>query len=383
MTQLLSLESASSADYYWPQPEAQPNIEAVPVVNSHNEWDLLEEVIVGRAENACVPEWHPVLQATMPTQHWDFFRHNGGKPFPAELIAAAERELEVFCCELEAQGVTVRRPEPVDWWQAYSTPDVAAEAGLYGAMPRDLLLVVGNEIIEAPMAWPSRLFESRAYRPLLKYYFEHGACWTAAPKPQLGSQTFNHDDAEAGYDLKAGRSVITEFEPLFDAADFSRCGRDIFCQISHVTNKFGIEWLRRHLGNDYRVHILEVDDPNAMHIDASFVPLAPGRVLIHPTRVPKLPAMFADWEVLIPPAPTVPDSHPFYFSSHWLSLNLLSIDEQRVFVEAEERPMIDFLHRHGFEPIPVHFRNFGSLGGAFHCATCDIRRRSKLGSYFG
>jgi glycine amidinotransferase len=383
MTQV-SVEQASPAKRHWTQsqPETPPSIEAIPVVNSHNEWDLLEEVIVGRAENACVPEWHPVLQATMPSQHWYFFRENGGQPFPAEIVSAAERELEVFCRELEAQGITVRRPEATDWQQPFSTPDVAAKAGLYAAMPRDLLLVVGNEIIEAPMAWPSRLFESRAYKSLIKHYFEHGARWTAAPKPELGRHTFNHQYAEEGYDILAGRSVITEHEPLFDAADFSRCGRDIFCQVSQVTNKFGIDWLQRHLGDDYRVHVLDVNDPNAMHIDASFIPLAPGRLLIHPTRIPKLPDMFADWEVLTPPAPTVPDSHPFYFSSHWLSLNLLSIDEKRVFVEAEEKPMIDFLHHHGFEPIPIHFRNFGSLGGAFHCATCDIRRRGNLKSYF-
>lgn len=382
MTQTVA-ETKLPSNYRWSESKAASNREAVkPVVNSHNEWDLLEEVIVGHAKNACVPEWHPVLKATMPSRHWDFFRQNGGKPFPAEVTIAAERELEVFCRELEAQGVIVRRPELVEWKESYSTPDVTAEVGLYAAMPRDLLLVVGNEIIEAPMAWPSRLFESRAYRSLIKHYFDRGARWTAAPKPQLGNQTFNHTDSDEDYDLNAGLSVITEFEPLFDAADFSRCGRDIFCQVSQVTNKFGIEWLQRHIGDDYRVHILEVNDPNAMHIDASFIPLAPGRALIHPDRVPQLPAMFDDWEILTPPAPTVPASHPFYFSSDWLSLNLLSIDEKRVFVEADEKPMIDFLHRHGFEPIPIHFRNFGSLGGAFHCATCDIRRHGTLESYF-
>lgn len=38
-----------------------------------------------------------------------------------------------------------------------SITEVALEfsglTGLYGAMPRDILIVVGNEIIEAPMAW--------------------------------------------------------------------------------------------------------------------------------------------------------------------------------------------------------------------------------------
>ena len=52
------------------------------------------------------------------------------------------------------------------------------------------------------------------------------------------------------------RFIVTEFEPVFDAADFARCGRDIFGQESHVTNRFGIEWLARHLGDGYRVHVL-------------------------------------------------------------------------------------------------------------------------------
>jgi hypothetical protein len=29
-----------------------------PIVNSHNEFDPLEEVIVGRLEGATIPEWH-------------------------------------------------------------------------------------------------------------------------------------------------------------------------------------------------------------------------------------------------------------------------------------------------------------------------------------
>lgn len=356
---------------------------AQSIVHSHDEWSLLEEVIVGRAEHACVPQWHPALEATMPVQHWDFFKLHGGKPFPHELVVAAARELDELQRVLQQEGVTVRRPDVVDWSAPFQTPDFGETRGLYCAMPRDLLLVVGNEIIEAPMAWRSRLFESRAYRSLIKEYFQKGARWTAAPKPQLGDATYTTFPRGEGYDVGSGRSVITEHEPLFDAADFCRLGRDIFCQLSQVTNRFGVAWLARHLGPDYRVHILDFDDPHAMHIDATFIPLAPGRLMINPTRVSALPAMFRTWEILHPPGPSVPEHHPFYFSSNWLSLNVLSIDEKRILVEAEERPLIDFLKRHGFTPIPLPLRNFGSLGGGFHCATVDIRRRSMLQSYFG
>lgn len=58
-------------------------------------------------------------------------------------------------------------------------------------MPRDILLVVGNEIIECPMAWRSRFFEYRAYRSLMKEYFLKGAKWTTAPKPQMSDELYD------------------------------------------------------------------------------------------------------------------------------------------------------------------------------------------------
>lgn len=347
------------------------------VVNSFNEWDTLEEVIVGRVDGACIPEWHATIQATMPAKHWDFFKEHGGAYFSDELFRAAAEELDTLVAVLESEGVQVKRPDSVDWALPFATPDFPQTRGVYAAMPRDLLLVVGDEIIEAPMAWRSRYFEPRAYRALIKDYFQQGARWTAAPKPQLTEALYNYD-----FDIEQGEWVITEFEPVFDAADFMRCGRDIFGQLSHVTNRFGIEWLQRHLGEEYRVHILDCDDPKAMHIDGSFIPLAPGRLLINPERVKDLPPMFDSWEILTAPLPSISDSLPLYFTSKWISINVLSIDEERVVVEEQEAPLIAFLKEHGFKPIPVPFQNFMNFGGAFHCATCDVRRRGTLQSYF-
>lgn len=347
------------------------------VVNSFNEWDPLEEVIVGRVDYACVPEWHAILEATMPTKQWAFFKENSGQYFSEKLLEAAAQELDNLAAILESEGIVVRRPTPVDWRGAFNTPDFEQPCGLYAAMPRDFLMVIGDEIIESPMAWRSRYFEFRAYRPLLKVYFHQGAKWTMAPRPQLSEELYNYD-----FDIKKGEYVITEFEPVFDAADFMRCGRDIFCQKSQVTNQFGIDWLQRHLGDEYRIHVLDFNDPKAMHIDATFIPLAPGRLLLNAERATSLPPMFDSWEILNPPPPVIPDEHPLYFSSKWLSVNVLSLDEERILVEEQEKPLIGFLKEHGFKPIPVPFQNFMSLGGAFHCATCDIRRRGTLQSYF-
>ena len=147
------------------------------VVNSHNEFDPLEEVIVGRVEGATIPEWHVSGKAVWPTRWWDMYKTRAGQPFPAELMTKAAAELDNFAKILEAEGVKVRRPEvqPHDFGQPYTTPDFKCSNGLYAAMPRDILIVVGNEIIEAPMAWRSRFFEYRPYRKLIKEYFHQGA----------------------------------------------------------------------------------------------------------------------------------------------------------------------------------------------------------------
>ena len=58
-------------------------------------------------------------------------------------------------------------------------------------MPRDILIVIGNEIIEAPMALRSRFFEYRAYRSLCKEYFKKGAKWTTAPKATMADELYD------------------------------------------------------------------------------------------------------------------------------------------------------------------------------------------------
>ncbi len=349
-------------------------------VNSHNEWDLLEEVIVGIVDGACFPSWHIALQATLPEDQHELFRANAGRPFPPEQIAAAKEELEEFVHILEGEGVRVRRPVRLNQLQPYGGLNWTS-TGLYTAMPRDVLLVIGNEIIECPLAWRSRYYETCGYKPLLKEYFHAGAKWSTAPKPELKDEQYDYAWTES----KPGepvRHVITEFEPTFDAADFMRCGRDILAQKSNVTNDFGIAWLRRHLGDRYRIHVFEFNDPHAMHIDATLVPLAPGKLLINPQRVLQVPKIFKGWDVFHAPKPIIPPEHTLYMTSKWINMNVLMLDEQRVVVERQDEPMIAALKNWGFTPIPCNFRNFNSFGGSFHCATLDIRRRGNLNSYF-
>lgn len=351
-----------------------------PPVRSYNEWDPLEEVVVGVVDGAAIPAWHVSLEATMPSAHRDVFRTAGGKPFPPGLVARAAAELDGLASLLEGEGITVTRPAKVDFARPFSTPWWEEPGGLYAAMPRDCLLVVGDLVIEAPMAWRSRYFEQAAFRPLLKDYFRRGARWIAAPKPELRDDFYEHQDSERPGEGDA-RYVIADTEPTFDAADFLRCGRDLIVQFSNVTNAFGVEWVRRHLDDRFRVHVVEFDDDKPMHIDATIMPLRPGKLLVNPERVRSVPPVFRDWDVLQAPEPAIPADHPLWMSSAWLSMNVLMLDHERVVVEAGELPTLRALEGWGFHPIPCEFRHFNTFGGAFHCATLDVRRRGALQSY--
>lgn len=354
-----------------------------PVVNSWNEWDPLEEVVVGILDGAAALTWEIAFEAVTAVEHLDrsrtYHRAHGGKRIEQLHLTPAQRELDELVRILKGEGVKVRRPDPIDHSRAISTPLWTTQGGNCQANPRDVLIVLGNEILEAPMAWRSRYFEFLAYRRLCKEYFKKGAKWRAAPKPAMSERAYD-------FDWTRGEGYVTsEYEPLFDAADMARCGRDIFIQRSHVTNDFGIEWLRQHYGDTFTFHKVEFDDYRAIHIDATFVPLRPGFALINPDRPMKeWPAGLkkSGWELVEAPRSTLPEDHPWYHSFRWLSMNMLNIDERRVIVEASEEPTIKFLEDHGFEPIPCPFRKNYKFGGSFHCATVDIRRRGTLQSYF-
>lgn len=358
---------------------------SVCLVNSHNEWDLLEEVIIGSVEGAMFPDWTTINEVTVPPGEWaEIEKSIGGRgiPYPAEYVCAARKERAEFIHILEAEGVIVRQIDPMNYAASFSTPCWQVRSGFCAANPRDPFLVIGNEIIETPMADRSRYFEAWAYRSLFKEYFKAGAKWTAAPKPQLLDVLYDANYTVPTPDEEM-RYIVTEFEPVFDAADFVRCGRDIFCQESNVTNKFGIEWLQRHLGSEYRIHTLKNRSPEAIHIDTTFMPLAPGKVLVNPKwiDIDNLPPIMKSWDILIAPEP-VPTADPLEICSPWISMNVLMLDEQRVIVEKNQEPLIKALKEWGFDPIPCAIEHYYPFMGGLHCATLDIRRRGELQSYF-
>lgn len=364
------------------------------VVNSWNEWDPLKHVIVGRADGHMVQAPEIAVQRDWP--EYGFPLGTNG-PYPQDMQDRANEQLDNFARLLESRGVRVDRPTPIDFSQTVQTPDWVQNS-MAGCMPpRDLLLTVGNEILEATMSLRSRWYEYLSYRPLLERYFRQDPNfrYEAAPKPRLTERTYQQGWWEKWNSLSTDEQfeiaeksdwIPTEVEPLFDAADVVRFGRDVFVQKSMVTNAAGIDWLQRHFP-DHRVHTVRYRELTPWHMDTTLVPLRPGFALVCPGRPPLEKAereLFEmnGWEVVESPRTLLKKKMPMTYCSLWLNMNLLALDPKTVFVEASETPVQELLDRHGFEVIPVPFYDVSAFGGGLHCATADVYREGSCEDYF-
>jgi len=364
------------------------------IINAWNEWDPLKHVIVGRADGTMVQAPEPPIERDWPEHGFPLGKYGR---LPKKMEEKANEELNNFAAILQERGIRVDRPSPLDFSQPVQTPDWKQET-MFGCMPpRDLLLTVGNEMLEATMSLRSRWFEYLCYRPLLEQYFKEdpNMRWEAAPKPRLTDRSYKKDYyrrfnswsiEERLERTKARDWVLTEVEPLFDAADVARLGKDLIVQASTVTNAAGISWLRRHFP-DHRIHVAIFLEEHPMHIDATFVPIRPGLALSNPQRIiltPELKELFRnnDWEIVEAAEPAHKEKAPLSFCSVWLSFNLLVLDPKTVCVEANERAQIKQLEGFGFDVIPVPFWEVSAFGGGLHCATADVYREGTCKDYF-
>jgi glycine amidinotransferase len=364
------------------------------VVCSWNEWDPLKHVIVGRADGTMVQAPEPAVQLDFPDQGFPLGTFGS---LPKEMEDKAGELLDNYAVILENRGIVVDRPSPLDFSQAIQTPDWKQDS-MFGCMPpRDVLLTVGNEILEAPMSFRSRWFEYLCYRPLLEQYYKEDPNfrWETAPKPRLTDRTYKEDfwkewnsisEKEQWMRTENSDWIITETEPLFDAADVARCGKDLFVQKSMVTNDAGIVWLRRHYP-DHRVHRVAYREMLPWHIDATLIPLRPGLALINPERLALNKAqneLFKKngWELVEAPESVRKEKMPLCTCSLWLNMNCLVIDPKTICIEAAETPLMELLDSYGFEVIPVPLFEVSPFGGGLHCATADVYRDGTLEDYF-
>jgi N-dimethylarginine dimethylaminohydrolase len=346
------------------------------VVWSCNEWDQLEEVIVGNPLRARFPTPDRSTQmAEFPDRSLEEIPRG---PFPQQIVEETDEDVDTFVAVLEGLGITVKRPETWPHEARFSTIHWESE-GYYNYCPRDIMLVIGDHIIETPNVIRSRAQETFSYRTMMVDYLKSGAKWYSAPRPMLLDSLF-----EVDLDKPAPRND----EPAFDAANVLRLGRDLIYLVSGTGNEMGGQWLQTILGDAFRVHFLK-DVYYGSHIDSTFVALRPGLMLCNPARLndDTLPDILKQWDVIYsPPMESTGDYDADYLSksigSEWIDMNLFSINPNLVVIDQDQTGLIKLLEKQGIDVIRLKLRHSKMLGGGFHCITLDIRRTGTLQRYF-
>lgn len=327
-------------------------------LKSNNGWDPLKSIIVGDASGARIPplsrsmrnfmfanlEFHQIRELCAP---W---------VYSTKVIDESQEDLEILADTLTKESITVYRPEKKNYgWMNYC--------------PRDIFLVLDNIILETPNVMSIREYESLAYRHILN---KLDGRWLKAPVPQYLEESFDFSDLSV--------PTLMNAEIMFDAPNVVRMGKTLLYQISNSGNLKGLKWLQQSFP-EYRIH--PASQYSGAHFDSTVIPLRPGLVLLNGLRCTEnnYPLIFKNWDKIFFTDIVSTDTDDNGISSNSIGLNLLSLNEDTVIVDKNQKPLIKILKQHGINSIPLELRHARTLGGGFHCVTLDLHREGKLEQY--
>ena len=329
----------------------------MPLVNSHTNWDKLEEVWLGDVYPA---SWYDYLDSEIR----DIFY---------QITEITKQDLQTIENKLKSFGVTVRRPR-YDQQDRFMSGDHLIKPRI---MPRDDFSVIGNElrINWNELGWESVLNEYR----------------------------------------QDNNSVIIHDNFLPSSSGQVRVGRDIYFDFCYKNRQVDVvqqtlEQAYEQSLKDYRIHLLF----NGGHIDSCFSVLKPG--LIFASRYfEDYERTFPGWHLLNSHGPEFENvrrrqgdwggqswqfdpavgsqkfsEHVFQYARDWIGdyietifeVNCLMLDEKNVMVLSAPDDSLEEFERHGITPHPMPFRARTFWDGGLHCLTLDIRRQSSAQDYF-
>jgi glycine amidinotransferase/scyllo-inosamine-4-phosphate amidinotransferase 1 len=305
------------------------------MINTRNEWDPLEAIIVGSASHANWPTSDPVFAEEGKKTTWTETPVPTG-PVSQDIIDQANKELDTLSETLIRYGATVYRPQPMNFVETQ---------GMYNYCPRDRLLIWKDTVVDVNMMYPCRNQEIENYSRVLS-------------------------DA---------RNILTmprDQDMVLDAANICRLGDTWLFLESASGNYAAYKWLC----DQFPEVTIELCNFYAgVHIDSTIVPLRQGLVLLNASRVnpDNCPKAFDDWEkIWVTDDMIVPQSfYQYPYASKWIAMNMLALDPETVILDAEQTQLSTILKQHGIDTIPLTLSHSRTLGGGFHCVTLDTRRQ--------
>lgn len=349
-------------------------------VQSHNDWDPLEEIIIGTATNAVLPTMSKSVRAFCYAKYSEDELKDLQGPQNQRILDEANEDLELLSDTLKKLGVKVYRPTDRDHSQVYSSPEWST-TGWYSFCPRDLFLPLNNVILECASPHRARQYESRAFYDYMYQQVKEGVQWIASPRPILNDDLYQFDDLD--------QPTVVNNEIVWEAPNVVRLGKDLLYQVSNTGSLWAYEWMKNIVEPmGYRMHLAD-DFYFFAHFDSTVLPLRPGLVLFNGARIQPdhYPKIFESWdkifvgmEDLVAPVSSLPDGvSP---CSPWIGLNFLSVNEKLIIIDEAQENVRRILDKHGIETIGLPCRQARSMGGGFHCNTLDVKRTGNIQDYF-
>jgi glycine amidinotransferase/scyllo-inosamine-4-phosphate amidinotransferase 1 len=302
------------------------------MIDSRNEWDPLEEVVVGRADYANWPTTDPVFAEESKKTLWTETPVPSG-PVPQWIVDEANEDLDALAKVCRDYGAVVHRPQPYNY---------VKRNGMYGYCPRDRVLIAGKKVVDVSMMYPCRNQEFRS--------LEH---------------------AWVGYEpvIMPKNSGM-----VLDAANICRLGDTWLFLESSSGNRAAYDWLCEQFPE---INIELCNFYAGVHIDSTIVPLREELVLLNGHRVNEsnCPRAFDSWTKIYVDEVVPQGFHQYPYASKWIALNMLVLDPHTVIVDRHQTQLIQTLEQHKFTVIPLELRHSRTLGGGFHCVTLDTRRK--------
>ena len=336
----------------------------------NNDWDELEEIIVGTATSCNIPDPNiSILKCQFPEYEEEYIKSVSGY-YPEQIIDEQNEDLEILSNTLKSLGVKVYRPDTTYADAEIKSPTWRGKNWQYYS-PRDLTFIVDDIIIETPTPLWNRQFETWGYREIFTKLFKEGYKWLKAPIPILFDENYKEDTK--------GVPSLNNEEILFEAANCVRANKDILYQISNTGNRLGGEWLQSILGDQYKVHIVEGLYSYA-HLDSTILPVREGLVVYNASRVTpnNEPEIFKSWDKIWINecvGETTASVRLPWGASEWIGMNFLSVNPNLAIVDKKQTEIHKKLNAVGIETIPLELRHDRLLAGGFHCVTLDLKRK--------
>jgi N-dimethylarginine dimethylaminohydrolase len=295
-------------------------------VFTKNEYSPLKSVLLGSVDNFAWPTDDEQFDKSIQQSDFGNFNYTVDNL----VLEQARQDLNRLQEELDKRSINVIRP--------------SLQRDNWGYSARDILFTYGDKMIQSPTGYSSRAHESELYKELDSVKI------IEAPRP------------------------IDENDPMFDAANICKFNDHLLYLESSTGNRTGADWLQQTLDTE----VIVWNGVYAFaHIDSTIASLNDDTIMVNAQRVrpDQIPLFLKDKKIIWVEQIIERSFAGFPFASSWIGMNVLSIDPETVIVDEIQTKLIKELQVNKFKVIALAMRQSRTLGGGFHCVTCDLERQ--------